>query len=118
MSDPNQAPDPNTIFSSFAPNAPAVETGEKAPRQKRRRVSRPAVEKAPVKRRKRRAKVAEVNEVRTPPTVQMPIAQIITACAGLKAEDAPVFEKLLGLLNAAGQGQRQRVLGALSKLFA
>ena len=44
-------------------------------------------------------------------------------CATYRADlnlesDAPVFEKVLGILSGAAKGQRNRVLDALGKVFA
>lgn len=114
----NDQNDPSQIFTPFTP-APAPEVA-KPERQKRRRANKVADPRPAPARKQRRRRVAKtVTEVRVPTalTINMPLG-LVSALAGIKDEDKALFEKLVGILNAAGQGQRQRVLQALVKVFA
>ena len=110
----NDQPNPDQIFTPFTPaeNLP-LEQPAKPERQKRRRVAK--VAKPKVARRQRRAAPAPESPIESP---LIPVsASLLSTLLGIKPEDMKVFEKLAGILNAAGQGQRQRVLHALSKIF-
>lgn len=66
---------------------------------------------------KKPRKKRTVPKVRVPKSIKLPVNQMLLAMAELNASDGALFEKLLGLLTAAGKGQRQRVLAALGKVF-
>lgn len=119
------------IFAPFTPapapvpEAPAAKAAKKpkaakAPKRERKVaqvntpvVADPKANPAPAKTRKKRT----VPKVRVPKSIKLPVNQMLLAMAELNASDGALFEKLLGLLTAAGKGQRQRVLAALGKVF-
>jgi hypothetical protein len=128
------------IFTPFTPAAPPLSPAAEPPKAKRARKAAepqgakikppkrkrvvkavnevppetPAETPAPRKKRKPRA----VPKVRTPRSMKLPVATMLSAMGALRGDDATLFEKLLGILAGAAKGQRQRVLGALGKVFA
>ena len=118
MNDPK--PTPEQIFAPFAP-APAPVITEQPPaaaKKPRRKVKRatPAPETAPEPKQRRKRRV--IAAVRAPRSLRMSIDKMLPVFSELHSGDADLFQKLLGILNAAGKGQRQRVLTALGKMFA
>lgn len=125
------------IFTPFTPGTapvptvpvetPAATPAAKTPRRSRRAAAQSSNEQAggtdtpvpietiPVTPRRRRTSPAKV---RTPAGIKLPINMMLSVMGGLKADDGPLFEKLLGILNGAGKGQRERVLAALEKVFS
>lgn len=122
------------IFTPFTP-APSIspDKGEEHPAQpkKRERKTRqkrkvraamnPAPNETPMmpmpeKRQKRKPRA--VAKVRKPRSMKLPVDTMLSALSSLKGDDGALFEKLLGILNAAGKPQRSRVMDALSKVFA
>ena len=74
----------------------------------------PAV-KAP-KRKKRKART--VPAARMPKTHALSVGATLAAVGVIHSDDAPLFEKLLSILNGANKGQRQRVIAAIGKVFS
>ena len=117
MNDPK--PTPEQIFAPFAP-APAPVVTEQPPaaaKKPRRKIKRAAPEAAPAEPKQRR-KRRVVAAVRAPRSLRMSIDKMLPVFSELHSGDADLFQKLLGILNAAGKGQRQRVLTALGKMFS
>lgn len=113
-----------TPFEPFVPG-PALlpEPGDTqpAPRQRRSRkaATPPAPPAAPApNQRQRRPRKARTTPTRTPRLMKLPVDTMLSALSGLKGDDGALFEKLLGILNAAGKPQRSRVLTALGKVFS
>jgi len=51
-------------------------------------------------------------------THALSVGATLAAVGVIHSDDAPLFEKLLGILNGADKAQRQRVLAAISKVFS
>ncbi len=118
MNDPK--PTPEQIFAPFAP-APAPVITEQPPaaaKKPRRKIKRSAPVEAPPPEPKPRRKLRAVKAVRAPRSLRMSIDKMLPVFSELHSGDADLFQKLLGILNAAGKGQRQRVLTALGKMFS
>ena len=67
---------------------------------------------------KKPRKKRTVPKVRTPRGLKLTLAQALTLSVALKSDDVALFEKLVGILNGAGKGQRKRVLKAIGDLYA
>lgn len=120
-----------TPFTPFVP-APALlpEPGiqqlteeEPAPRKRKSRQRKAAPAEpaplAPTPRRQRKARTAPAaRQVRQPRSMKLPVDTMLAALSELKGDDGALFEKMLGILNAAGKPQRNRVLAALRKVFS
>ena len=86
----------------------------KAPKQ----ITQPAVAAQQPPRKKRKRRVPSAPQTRQPRGLKLPVNIVLAATGKLKASDAAVFEKVLGILSGAAKGQRKRVLDALGKVFA
>ncbi|HTQ99244.1 MAG TPA: hypothetical protein VMH83_04605 [Candidatus Acidoferrum sp.] len=119
----NQNPNPE-IFTPFTPQPPEgqapLPTQEQPVPQKTKRRQRkvatvnPKAAKPASEPKQRKKRIAP--KVRLPQGLSVPLEVALTL--SLKEEDAPVVEKLAGILNGANKAQQQRVLQALGKIFA
>lgn len=124
-----------SIFTEFDPGAtskptPAMTELTKSETGKKKRTTKPnkrsvaAVNPAPAEppktepTKKKTRKKRTVPKVRTPRSMKLGVDTMLHAMAGLKPADGALVEKLIGVLNGAGKGQRKRVLVALDKIFA
>lgn len=111
------------IFTPFIPEAPPLAPAADKPKAKKERRGRrkavaavqEAVQAAVAE--KKRRKPRAVASVRKPRSMKLPVDTMLAALSGLKGDDGALFEKLLGILNAAGKPQRTRVMAALAKVF-
>lgn len=109
------------IFTPFTPEAPPLAPAADKPKAKKERrgrrkaVAAPVAE-APAPRQKRKPRA--IASVRKPRSMKLPVDTMLAALSSLKGDDGALFEKLLGILNAAGKPQRARVMAALAKVFA
>lgn len=112
-------PDPSEIFQTpFTPAAPPevqAPATEKAPRRRKTAKAKEPKEAAPKTPRRRANPVPAA--VRTPGSLKLPLSVALGALSEVKPDDVPLLEKLLGILNGAGKGQRTRVLAAIGKIF-
>lgn len=101
---------------SIAPEQPAEKPkrGPKPGSKRQRRVA--AVNEAPVEAPVRRKRAT--TKVRQPASLKLPIDVAMSVARELHADDAPLFDKLIGILAGAAKGQRERVLSALGKVFS
>lgn len=108
--------------AGIVPETPAKTKKEKPANGRRKRavaqVNETPAETPPKRKQRKQRKPRTVPKVRTPRSMKLPVDVMLSALAGLKGDDGALFEKLLGILNAAGKPQRGRVMAALTKVFA
>ncbi len=112
--------DNSPIFTPFTPEAPPLAPAADKPKAKKERRGRrkaAAAAPAPEAPAKRQRKPRAVANVRKPRSMKLPVDTMLAALSSLKGDDGTLFEKLLGILNAAGKPQRARVMAALAKVF-
>lgn len=106
------------ILTPFTPSAPPLSPAGEQPSQPIRKRGRKPRATAPEAPAKRQRKPREVAKMRKQAAMKLPVDTMLAALSELKGDDAALFEKLLGILNAAGKPQRNRVMAALAKVFA
>ena len=107
----------DTPFAPFQPPGSAQpETTDKPSRRKPKAESPAAavldasLEKVPRQKRKK------VNGDK--PGLKFDLQTILAAASELNADDYPLFEKMINLLDEAGKPGRERLLAAIQKVFA
>lgn len=101
----------------LAPEQPAETPKKRGPKPgstRKRRVA--AVNEAPAEAPVRRKRAT--TKVRQPTSLKLPINVAMSVARELHDDDAPLFDKLIGILAGAAKGQRERVLSALGKVFS
>ena len=112
MSDTPFAP-----FQLTPPNPTASTEASVEPTKRRKKAESPhaaildaALEKEPRQKRKK----ANGDK----PGLKFDLQTILAAASELNADDYPLFEKLINLLDEAGKPGRERLLAAIQKVFA
>lgn len=110
----------DTPFAPFQPPAgaeapaPLTETAkEKKAREKREAKEAAKAAKPATEPRQKRRSAGE-----SKPTLKFDLQTILGAASELNADDYPLFEKLINLLDEAGKPGRERLLAAIEKIFA
>ena len=106
MSDTPFAP-----FQLTPPNPTASTEASVEPTKRRKKAETPA--EAPAEPRQKRKKANGDK-----PGLKFDLQTILAAASELNADDYPLFEKLINLLDEAGTPGRERLLAAIQKVFA
>lgn len=110
---------PESIFTPFEPSAETPTSAQPPTRQRKQKpvpAKTSATRPEPKPARKPR-KPRTVPKVRVPRGLRFTLAESLAIMDALKAEDAAVFEKIVGILGGANKKQRARVMAALRKVF-
>ena len=101
----------DTPFAPFQPQGPSVEQAAAEAPKRRKKAETPA--EAPAEPRQKRKKANGDK-----PGLKFDLQTILAAASELNADDYPLFEKLINLLDEAGKPGRERLLAAIQKVFA
>ena len=97
----------------FAPFVPPGSAQPETPEPAKRRKKAEAPAEAPAEPRQKRKKANGDK-----PGLKFDLQTILGAASELNADDYPLFEKMINLLDEAGKPGRERLLAAIQKVFA
>ena len=101
----------DTPFAPFVPPGSSQPATAAEPAKRRKKAETPA--EAPAEPRQKRKKANGDK-----PGLKFDLQTILAAASELNADDYPLFEKMINLLDEAGKPGRERLLAAIQKVFA
>ena len=106
----------DTPFAPFVPPSSAQpETPEPAKRRKKAESPHAAILDAALEKEPRQKRKKANGDK---PGLKFNLQTILAAASELNADDYPLFEKMINLLDEAGKPGRERLLAAIQKVFA
>jgi len=113
MSD-NESP---SVFAPFQPAGTVPESTETPEKGKRKRKARAEVPVEPSKPETTQPRQRRKRASSDKPALKFDLQTILSAASKLNADDYPLFEKLVNILDEAGKPGRERLLAAIRKVF-